>query len=224
MESNGAEVQLGCSHSLCSDCIDEIIERCILQGRDQFECPICRKECHIESCKAVERTEKKIASLTQSSTKIDQIIRDVNEIVGHDGNKIIVFSQFTTVLDILGLKLGKFVRIDGSMDRKTRQEKLHRFKSGCDILLTTLRVSGVGLNLVEANYVMIVEPWWNEAVENQAIDRVYRIGQTRDVTVYRYIIKDSVEEKMEAIQKRKQALMGTIAGGASLDELLAFFE
>ena len=94
------------------------------------------------------------------------------------------------------------------------------------VLLATLRSSGVGLNLTVASRLVLFDPWWNASVENQAIDRIHRFGQTEDVIIYRFIIKDSIEEKMLAMQKRKSQLAGAITEESKLttEELLAMFE
>lgn len=174
------------------------------------------------------------------STKLNALISDLKEIQKLDGVKMVVFSQWATMLDHVQSSLKndnlEFVRLDGSMTQKRREEVLKTFKdvNGPRILIATLRSTGVGLNLTVASRVFLLDPWyaiskhrWNESVEQQAIDRVHRLGQTREVKVIRYIMKHSVEEKMLAIQLRKSKLVGAITGGEEkigVNDLIALFD
>ncbi len=125
-------------------------------------------------------------------------------------HKALIFSQFTGALDLIegGLNDVGFpsLRIDGST--RDRQKMVDRFQESDEIpfFLLSLKAAGVGLNLTAADYVILMDPWWNPAVERQAIDRAYRIGQTKPVFVYRLIMKDSVEEKVRIMQAEKQDL------------------
>jgi DNA repair protein RAD5 len=151
----------------------------------------------------------------------------------HPDTKAVIFSQWTSMLDLVEVVLNEnafnFFRLDGTMSQKKREETLRKFKTqkNTKLLLASLRSTGVGLNLTEASYVFMMDPWWNESVENQAIDRVHRLGQTHPVTVKRFIIKGSVEEKMLAIQKKKSALAGAITGHGeqtvTLEDLMGLF-
>jgi DNA repair protein RAD5 len=111
-----------------------------------------------------------------------------------------------------------------------REESLQVFDTDSDthVLIATIRSAGVGLNLTVASRMIILDPWWNSSVENQAIDRIHRIGQTRDVEVFKLIMSDSIEVKMLEMQKRKADLAGIITGSEearlSMDELLSFFK
>jgi len=136
-------------------------------------------------------------------TNLEQILEE--------GHQAIVFSQFTTYLDIIQKyieeKKWSMVRIDGSQHIKKRQEQVDIFQAGkANVFLISLKAAGVGLNLTAASYVFIMDPWWNPAVEAQAIDRAHRIGQLNPLTVYRPIIKDTVEEKVLALQDLKRQL------------------
>src|SRR5262245_18090398 len=99
-------------------------------------------------------------------------------------------------------------------DTENRGELVQRFQStqGPAVFLISLKAGGFGLNLTAASYVILFDPWWNPAVENQAIDRTHRIGQTNKVIAYRLLIKDSIEEKIRALQKQKQALAEDVLG------------
>ncbi len=144
------------------------------------------------------------------STKVNFLLETVEQIM-EEGHQAIIFSQFTTYLDIIqkefNRRLWKYSRIDGSQTAKHRQKEVDTFQSGkTKLFLISLKAGGVGLNLTAASYVFVMDPWWNPAVENQAIDRAHRIGQTNKLNVYRPIIKNSVEEKILQLQEMKRNL------------------
>lgn len=144
------------------------------------------------------------------SSKVDFLMENLDVLID-EGHKVLVFSQFTTYLDIIQNKVRersyKFARIDGTQTLKKRQQEVDRFQEGdAQVFLISLKAGGVGLNLTAASYIFLMDPWWNPAVENQAIDRAYRIGQENKLTVYRPIIKDSVEEKVLILQNTKKEL------------------
>jgi len=144
------------------------------------------------------------------STKIEFLMSNLEQIL-EEGHQAIVFSQFTTYLDIIQKQIHekhwKMARIDGSQHIRKRQEMVDLFQEGgARVFLISLKAAGVGLNLTAASYVFLMDPWWNPAVEAQAIDRAHRIGQRNPLTVYRPIIKDSVEEKVLALQDQKRQL------------------
>ncbi|HLP45679.1 MAG TPA: DEAD/DEAH box helicase [Candidatus Kapabacteria bacterium] len=129
------------------------------------------------------------------------------------GHKVLVFSQFVKVLNILRDHLDrqnmKYSYIDGSVTLKDREKNVRDFqeKEDIQVFLLSLKAGGVALNLTAADYVIIFDPWWNPAVETQAIDRSHRIGQTKKVIVYRMVVKDTIEEKMLALQDQKKELV-----------------
>lgn len=144
------------------------------------------------------------------STKIEFLMETLETIL-EEGQQAIIFSQFTTYLDIIQHhfreKHWKYSRIDGSQSITKRQEQVELFQTQKNpIFLISLKAGGVGLNLTAASYVFIMDPWWNPAVESQAIDRAHRIGQKNTLTVYRPIIKNSVEEKVLKLQEEKKQL------------------
>ena len=144
------------------------------------------------------------------STKIDFLMENLEQLVT-EGHKTLVFSQFTTYLDMIQNKIKvngwKMARIDGSQTIKKRGEQVELFQNGdAQIFLISLKAGGFGLNLTAASYIFLMDPWWNPAVERQAIDRAHRIGQENKLTVYRPIIKDSVEEKVLVLQQSKREL------------------
>lgn len=147
---------------------------------------------------------------TQPSVKIEELIREVQENAGH--HKVLIFSQFTEMLHLIRDNFDAtsvpYCYLDGSTSLVKRKEQVEKFQSdeGIKAFLISLKAGGVGLNLTVADYVYIVDPWWNPAAEQQAIDRAHRIGQTRKVFAYKMICKDSVEEKILQLQDRKRAL------------------
>lgn len=148
------------------------------------------------------------------STKIEFLLESLESIM-EEGHQAIIFSQFTTYLDIIQHyfreKHWKFSRIDGSQSINKRQEQVDLFQSGKNpIFLISLKAGGVGLNLTAASFVFIMDPWWNPAVESQAIDRAHRIGQKNTLTVYRPIMKNSVEEKVLKLQEEKKQLFADL--------------
>jgi len=148
------------------------------------------------------------------SVKIDLLIEHIKEKTAK--HKILVFSQFVRMLKIIEGKLVgeeiEYAYLDGQSNRKQREENVNHFQSkdDCRVFLISLKAGGTGLNLMAADYVYIVDPWWNPAVENQAIDRCYRIGQKKNVIAYRMICKNTVEEKIVSLQTKKKAIAGEI--------------
>jgi SNF2 family DNA or RNA helicase len=144
------------------------------------------------------------------SAKIEFLMETLEQII-EEGHQAIIFSQFTTYLDIIQKVIGerhwKMARIDGTQTVKKRQSQVELFQEGkAPVFLISLKAGGVGLNLTAASYVFIMDPWWNPAVESQAIDRAHRIGQQNTLTVYRPIIKGTVEEKVLELQAMKKEL------------------
>lgn len=144
------------------------------------------------------------------SVKLDELSREITENVGD--HKVLIFSQFLGMLGLIRKKLEEdsinHVYFDGSSSSREREEAIQEFQNNhdCRVFLISLKAGGIGLNLTAADYVYIVDPWWNPAVEQQAIDRTHRIGQTKNIFAYRLICKDTLEEKMLQLQERKRAL------------------
>ena len=150
-----------------------------------------------------------------------------------EGRKILIFSQFATLLGLLEETLGKlgvrYAKLTGQT--RDRREQIDAFQSGdAQVFLITLKAGGVGLNLTAADTVIHYDPWWNPAAENQATDRAYRIGQDKAVFVYKLITSGSIEEKILKLQERKAALVQGIlegslatASGLSQDDLQDLF-
>lgn len=148
-------------------------------------------------------------------------------------HRMLLFSQFTSMFDILEnrlIKAGiKYFKITGSTPKKTRLDLVKKFNEGdIPLFLISLKAGGTGLNLTGADVVIHFDPWWNLAAQNQATDRAHRIGQTKAVTVFKLIVKGTIEEKILALQESKKKLSEDILGGEGVgsstidkDELMA---
>ena len=151
----------------------------------------------------------------ENSAKLDVLADQLTEVVA-EGHKALVFSQFTSFLSLVQKRLDDAGLVYEYLDGKTRnrQERVERFQSdpACPLFLISLRAGGYGLNLTAADYVFVLDPWWNPAVEAQAIDRTHRIGQERPVLAVRLIARDTVEEKVLELQRHKRALADAILG------------
>ena len=152
----------------------------------------------------------------EPSAKVDVLIDQLTELVA-EGHKALVFSQFTSFLALVRPHLDAagitYEYLDGkTQDRKTPVERFSN-DPDCPVFLVSLKAGGLGLNLTAADYVFILDPWWNPAVEAQAIDRAHRIGQTRHVFAYRLICDDTVEQRIIELQQKKKKLADAIVGG-----------
>jgi SNF2 family DNA or RNA helicase len=151
--------------------------------------------------------------LDESSAKLDVLVPRLVETIA-EGHKTLVFSQFTSLLAILRARLDgqrlPYEYLDGRT--RDRQSKVERFQTdpACQLFLISLKAGGLGLNLTAAEYVFLLDPWWNPAVEAQAIDRAHRIGQERHVFAYRLIARDTVEERVVELQQKKRRLADAI--------------
>ena len=148
-----------------------------------------------------------------NSAKLDTLAPLLEELLG-EGHKALVFSQFTSMLAIVRTVLDRAGITYEYLDGQTRDRKAHidRFQqdSECGVFLISLKAGGLGLNLTAADYVFLLDPWWNPAVEMQAIDRAHRVGQTRPVFAYRLICEGTVEEKIAELQQQKRELADAI--------------
>ncbi|HBA89397.1 MAG TPA: ATP-dependent helicase [Geobacter sp.] len=153
------------------------------------------------------------------SPKIDFLVDQLRELFA-EGHSVLVFSQFTSFLDIVQEGLGQHgidcSRLDGSTPVSRRKELVQNFQGSTEpgVFLLSLKAGGRGLNLTRASYVFHLDPWWNPAVENQASDRAHRIGQLRQVTITRLLMRHSIEEKMMELKKRKLKLYRAILESA----------
>jgi SNF2 family DNA or RNA helicase len=146
------------------------------------------------------------------SSKIEVLVEQLGDVIG-GGHRALVFSQFTGFLarvrQELDLRGIPYCYLDGKT--RDRAAVLDQFASGADpVFLISLKAGGFGLNLTEADYCFLLDPWWNPATEAQAVDRAHRIGQTRSVMVYRLVAKDTIEEKVMALKARKARLFSSV--------------
>ncbi|EON70016.1 hypothetical protein W97_09282 [Coniosporium apollinis CBS 100218] len=229
----------GCWHSACKQCLLDYISHQRDKG-DLPRCFNCREPINARDVFEVIRhdpepedddddTQGLYSSGTRtprislrrvgsaSSAKIESLLAHLKRERREDPLvKTVVFSQFTSFLDLIETALSKaripFLRFDGSMAQKARAAVLTDFtarKKGV-VLLLSLRAGGVGLNLTAARSVFMMDPWWSFAVEAQAIDRVHRMGQEREVVVRRFVVKGSIEEKMLKVQERKKFIASSL--------------
>ncbi|KAK0233552.1 SNF2 family N-terminal domain-containing protein [Armillaria fumosa] len=242
-----------CMHKCCKDCINMFIATCEEKGQEPG-CPTCsRRPIKINELIEVVKAQNPVFSGTvikhetqvvlrrnnfQSSTKLDALLQNLSRLRDQDPCfRAVVFSQFTSFLDLIekALKRDRFdlYRFDGSMDVKKRTAALNDFKSTSrtpKVLIVSLKAGGVGLNLTNANHVFMMDCWWNAATENQAIDRVHRLGQQKTVYVKHFIISNTIEGRILQIQKRKTAIVkeafrgsGTGAEKESMENLKIMF-
>jgi len=148
--------------------------------------------------------------LPNVSVKIDELTREISENISN--HKALIFSQFLGMLALIKEKLKEmgvvYEYFDGSSTIQEREKAITNFQNNdtCRVFIISLKAGGVGLNLTAADYVYIVDPWWNPAVEQQAIDRTHRIGQTKNIFAYRMICTDTVEDKIIQLQEKKKSL------------------
>ncbi len=148
--------------------------------------------------------------VVHESVKLKELLEHITEKT--NDHKILIFSQFLGMLNMLKNMLEEhripYEYLDGSINQKDRQQAVKQFQTNAKyrVFLISLRAGGVGLNLTAADYVFLVDPWWNPAVEQQAIDRTHRIGQTKKVFAYKMICKNTIEEKILKLQGKKKAL------------------
>ena len=158
------------------------------------------------------------------SAKVDALLEQLPDVIA-SGHRALIFSQFTGYLDVVRRRLDaegvEYCYLDGKT--RNRAAVVKRFKEGAaPVFLISLKAGGFGLNLTEADYCFLLDPWWNPATEAQAVDRIHRIGQTRNVMVYRLIAKDTIEQKVMALKAKKAELFASVMDegntfGAGLD-------
>ncbi|GFP98032.1 putative swi/snf-related matrix-associated actin-dependent regulator of chromatin subfamily a member 3-like 2 [Phtheirospermum japonicum] len=217
-----------CAHRLCRECL-----LASWRGSTSGLCPVCRAiivkaQAQPMLHRTVERKtiskQELITAPTDSrfqvdvdknwveSSKVSALMHELG-ILQSAGSKSIVFSQWTAFLDLLQIPLSrnniKFLRLDGTLNQQQRERVIKQFSEEDDIkvLLMSLKAGGVGINLTAASNAFVMDPWWNPAVEEQAVMRIHRIGQTKSVSIKRFIVKGTVEERMEAVQARKQRMI-----------------
>lgn len=201
-----------CAHAYDRSCIEQVIER-------QHKCPLCRADIEDSTTlvsAAIESGEDAgnvVADPDSPSSKIEALVKILTAQGQAPRAKTVVFSQWTSFLDLVEPHLRRngigFTRIDGRMTSGKRDNSTYAFSNDpdCKVLLASLNVCSVGLNLAAANQAILADSWWAPAIEDQAVDRVYRLGQKRDTTVWRLVMENSIEDRVLAIQERKRKLM-----------------
>ncbi|KAK4255337.1 hypothetical protein QN277_008349 [Acacia crassicarpa] len=227
-------VVTSCEHVFCKACL---IDFSSSLGR--VSCPSCSKSLTVDlsSNKDVGDQSRKTtikgfrsSSIInriqlenfQTSTKIEALREEIRFMVERDGSaKGIVFSQFTSFLDLIHYSLLKSgvscTQLNGSMSLTARDAAIKRFTDDpeCKIFLMSLKAGGVALNLTVASYVFIMDPWWNPAVERQAQDRIHRIGQYKPIRIVRFVIENTIEERILKLQEKKELIFEGTVGGSS---------
>jgi SNF2 family DNA or RNA helicase len=204
-----------CSHVFCKNCIQQVLLK------STGKCPYCRCEfCHadIVDMSTAESVAAKIVEEEEMATnefgtppKITALLQSIESTM-KPVEKGVIFSQFTTYLDVIGDKMREaghtFVRIDCSVPAQKRIECIQKFNAqdGPRFILCSLLASGTGINLTRGNHAFLMDCWWNEAMESQAMDRIHRINQTRTVNVTKFIMKGSIEERIVKMQQAKSML------------------
>ncbi|CAN7005908.1 unnamed protein product [Brassica rapa subsp. trilocularis] len=220
-----------CAHRLCRECL-------LASWRNSSSglCPVCRKTVskqELITAPTESRFQVDVEKNWVESSKITALLQEL-ESFRSSGSKSIIFSQWTAFLDLLQIPLSRnnisFVRLDGTLNQHQREKVLKEFSEDGSIMvmLMSLKAGGVGINLTAASNAFVMDPWWNPAVEEQAVMRIHRIGQTKEVKIRRFIIKGTVEERMEAVQARKQrmisgALTDQEVRSARIEELKMLF-
>ncbi|KAI9782747.1 MAG: hypothetical protein M1839_004735 [Geoglossum umbratile] len=232
-------VMTNCRHVFCQGCITAVIQRAAMDNGDEgdgAQCPLCKREITDKELRAylpkptedgADASEESLGNkhwldqvrTLMPSAKMKALKEQLNTWrETRPNDKIIIFSQFVKMLDLVELLCDdeghETVRYTGGTTLKVREAALKRFKHDpdCAIMLTSLRAGGVGLNLTEANLVLSIDMWWNAAVEHQAFDRVHRLGQTKEVFVQRYIVKETVEQRIRMLQEGKLKVAAAAMG------------
>ncbi|KAM3344549.1 DNA repair protein RAD16 [Capsicum galapagoense] len=226
-------VVTSCTHVFCKSCLIDFSA-----SVGQVSCPSCSKPLTVDFTANDKGDQKSKATIKgfksssilnrirlddfQTSTKIDALREEIRFMVERDGSaKAIVFSQFTSFLDLIHYSLQKSgvscVQLDGSMTMAARDSAITRFTNDpdCRIFLMSLKAGGVALNLTVASQVFLMDPWWNPAVERQAQDRIHRIGQYKPIRIVRFVIENTIEERILKLQEKKELVFEGTVGGSS---------
>ncbi|KAI5666522.1 hypothetical protein M9H77_16375 [Catharanthus roseus] len=199
-----------CAHRLCRECL-------LASWRNASSglCPVCRLTINRQeliTAPTQSRFQVDIEKNWVESSKVSALLHELQNLQ-LEGSKSIVFSQWTAFLDLLQVPLLRdsisFVRLDGTLNQQQREKVIKQFSEDDNVmvLLMSLKAGGVGINLTAASNAFLLDPWWNPAVEEQAVMRIHRIGQTKSVKIKKFIVKDTVEERMLAVQARKQRII-----------------
>eukprot|EP01114_Cavostelium_apophysatum_P014442 TRINITY_DN3755_c0_g2_i1.p1 TRINITY_DN3755_c0_g2~~TRINITY_DN3755_c0_g2_i1.p1 ORF type:complete len:774 (-),score=262.66 TRINITY_DN3755_c0_g2_i1:93-2366(-) len=214
-----------CSHTFCRTCAENYVNAGLSN-----DCPVCKKPLTINLSGGddvkVNKKKKEVSILQRidltnwrSSTKIEALLEELTKMKATDPNaKGLVFSQFVNFLDLIDwrLKLAGFkcVKLDGRMNMLQKNAAIEAFNNDPEtcVFLISLKAGGIALNLTAASYCFLLDPWWNPAAEFQAIDRIYRLGQYKCINVVRFIIPNSIEDRIMQLQEKKHLLFNSTVG------------
>ena len=231
-----ASIRTECKHLFCQGCLEPALKL-------DRECPVCQAPLTALQCTPAapppvkEEEEPAFDDVFFPSAKTDALISSLVRVRKQDPTvKSVVFSQWTSMLSLVEIALQRsnirFVRLDGSMTQSARQKAISQFSSDPEItvFLISIKAGGLGLNLTAASRCYILDPWWCQGTENQAIDRIHRIGQTREVVVTRFVVEDTIEESILDLQETKNEIARNALGRNSevkktmrLEELKTLF-
>ncbi|KAL2189334.1 RAD5-like protein [Thermothelomyces heterothallicus CBS 203.75] len=199
-----------CKHFFCRACICKVIEI-------QHKCPMCRaglaEDKLVEPAPEHSADEDAGLDTETKSSKTEALLKILQATLKNHGSKVVIFSQWTSFLTVIQRQLDEagytYARIDGSMNTSQRDAAIRALDNdpSTRIMLASLSVCSVGLNLVSADTVVLADSWWAPAIEDQAVDRVHRLGQTRPTTVWRLVMEGTVEERVLDIQAEKRELV-----------------
>ncbi|KAL2426460.1 Helicase-like transcription factor [Exophiala dermatitidis] len=224
LDSLKGPVITACAHVFCRDCIQRVIET-------QRKCPMCRAELTnvdqlVEPAAGIGEGDEVDLDIDPDTTssKIEALVKILKASEADPDVKTVVFSQWTSFLDLVQAQLVRhglqFTRLDGKMNSAGRDAAIESLNSdpSCKIMLASLSVCSVGLNLVAANQVILADSWWAPAIEDQAVDRVHRLGQTRNCKVIRLVVEGTIEDEVLEIQAKKRKLASEAFGEQSADK------
>ncbi|KAF0472323.1 SNF2 family helicase [Gigaspora margarita] len=210
-----------CRHVFDRECIEQVIEK------QKHACPMCRNPIHkeqlieqpLDSVEGDEDSSENSDKGYVSSSKIDALLEFLKVSNERDPtSKSVVFSQWTSFLNLVEPALHhaniKFVRLDGKMPRPKREDAMRMFQNDPEIkvFLISLKCGSLGLNLTAADQCFIMDPWWNPSIEDQAVDRIYRLGQTRPVSIFRFVIENTIEDRVIELQEKKRSMVSQAFG------------
>lgn len=223
-----------CGHSFCRLCAIDLLGAA--EEESSTTCPACDALLSIQihahkveedKAKPTRKRASRASFLSrldlkkfESSTKIEALREELNAMLASDPSaKAIVFSQFTSMLDLIWYRLEqtgiKCVKLSGSMTLKAREQVINSFSNDPDIkvFLMSLKAGGVALNLTAASHCYIMDVWWNDAMQSQAMDRIHRLGQFRPMTCVKFIIEGTIEERILKLQEKKRLIFEATVGG-----------
>ncbi|KAI8110856.1 hypothetical protein M9434_004430 [Picochlorum sp. BPE23] len=224
-----------CGHSFCRLCAIDLLGAA--EEESSTTCPTCDAPLSIElhahtvedntTGKPARKRSSQASFLSrldlkkfESSTKIEALREELNAMLASDPSaKAIVFSQFTSMLDLIWYRLEqtgiKCVKLSGSMTLKAREQVINSFSNDPDVkvFLMSLKAGGVALNLTAASHCYIMDVWWNDAMQSQAMDRIHRLGQFRPMTCVKFIIEGTIEERILKLQEKKRLIFEATVGG-----------